>query len=196
MPPSRRKSVPAVSKPEPAPEPDLSAEYVDPYEGMEFAPYDPTEQVQIPAGMPQGGPDEAEPEVSPFDERYKDDFEGLMFLGALSASFSYVGHKFTMRTLTSLELMAVGRVLKSFEDTIGANRAYATAMVALALQKVDGKELPIPYAEDDDPYAWAQQRFEYIAARWYPMVIDELYARYGLLEERVRVVMEEMAKKA
>jgi hypothetical protein len=163
---------------------------------MEFAPYDPTEQVKIPDGMPQGGPDDAEAELSPFDERYKEDFEGLMFLGALSASFSYVGHKFTIRTLTSLELMAVGRVIKLFAETIGANRAYATAMAALALQKVDGKELPIPYAEEEDPYAWAQQRFEYIAARWYPMVIDEIYMRYGLLEERVRGVMEEMAKKA
>lgn len=169
---------------------------MDPYEGMEFAPYDPTKEVQIPDGMPQGGTDDAEPEVEPFDERYKEDFEGLMFLGALSASFSYVGHKFAIRTLTSLELMAVGRVIKLFEETIGANRAYATAMVALSLQKVDGKELPIPYSEGEDPYAWAQQRFEYIAARWYPMIIDAIYDRYNQLEMRVREVLEEMAKKA
>lgn len=194
MPPSRRKSVPPVPA-TPEPEPDLAAEYADPYEGMEFTSYDPTEQVQIPDGMPQGGPDDAEPQLQPFDERYRDDFEGLMFLGALSVSFSYVGHKFTMRTLTTLELLAVGRVIKHFEETIGANRAYATAMVALSLQKVDGKELPIPYAEGEDPYEWAEQRFQYVAARWYPMIIDELYTKYNLLEARVREVLEEMAKK-
>lgn len=196
MPPSRRKSVPPVPDPEPTPEANLAAEYIDPYEGMEFAPYDPTQEVDIPAGMPQGGLDDAEPEVHPFDERYKDDFEGLMFLGALSVSFSFVGHRFTLRTLTTLELLAVGRVIQSFAETLGANRAMATAMVALSLQKVDGKELPIPYAEGEDPYEWAEQRFQYVAARWYPMIIDALYDRYSLLEARVREVVEEMAKKA
>lgn len=193
MPP--RQQVPPIED-TPLPEPDLGAEYGDPYEGMEFEPYDPAQEVEIPLGMPQGGPEETAPEPEPFDERYRDDFEGLMFLGALSASFSHVGHRITIRTLTSMELLAAGHVIKEYQDTIGAPRAEALAIVSLCIQKVDGKPLPIPVQENDtDTFQWAIDRFNYVATHWYPFTVDSIYERYNLLAQRCYEVLSEMAKK-
>jgi len=151
MPP--RRNVPPIPPPPPPPEdPGIEAEYADPYDDMEFGAYDPTEVVATFPEAPSGTADDTENEVPPFDERYKEDFEGLMFLGALTASFSYIGHKFIIRTLTSFEYLAAARVTKSFEDTIGANRAQATVVAALCIVSVDGKQLPIPIEETDNEY--------------------------------------------
>lgn len=176
---------------------ELAAEYADPTEGMEFAPFDPTE-VNPPAnGTPQGTAEDTEVDFSgPFNERVKQDFEGLMFLGALSASFSFLGHRFVIRTLTSDELIAAGMITKDYENTIAANRAYATAMVALSIQTVDGKGLPIPIGSNDNDYAWAYERFNFIKARWFPFVVDYVYDRCLVLEDRARTVLMEMAKKS
>lgn len=177
------------------PEPSLDAEYLDPTEGMEFVPYDPAEATEIPLGTPLGAAEETENKTGPFDERYKEDFEGLAFLGALEARFDYIGHRFHIRTLTTDEILAVARIVKDFEGTIGDAKAYATAMVALSVVSVDGKGLPHPYEESTD-YAWAYERFNYVKAKWFPFTIDYVYERYLLLENRVRNVLIEMTEQA
>lgn len=170
-----------------------SAEYIDPYEGMEIHSYDPGEVTQIPQGTPLGTGKDTEGESGPFDQRYKEDFEGLAFLGALEAHFSYIGHKFVIRTLTVNELLAVSQIMKEHVGTVGEMRAHATAMVALSVQSVDGIGLPVPFEEGGSDYAWAQQRFDYVKARWFPFTVDYVYERYLLLESRVNQVLAEMA---
>lgn len=183
--------------PDQTPEPEAeSVEYYDPAEEMEFAPYDPAEVTPPPAGTPQGAGADTVPETGGFDPRYRDDFEGLTFLGALEARFSLLGHRFVLRTLTTHELLAVGRVLKGYDETIGGTRAYATAMVAMSTVSVDGVPMPVPIAETGGDLAWAQQRFDYVAARWYPFVIDAVYERYLILEGRVQKVLTEMMEQA
>lgn len=188
-----------TEQPQEQPDGPESAEHADPFEGMEFVPYDPAEAVEVPLGTPLGTGDDTENQTGVFDERYKDDFDGLAFLGALEARFSYIGHQFHIRTLTTDELLAVARIVKDYEGTIGDTKAYATAMVALSVVTVDGKGLPVPHEESSVDYAWAYARFDYVKARWFPFTIDFLYDRYLLLEERVRQVliqMTEQAKKA
>lgn len=170
-------------------------EYGDPYEGMEFAPYDPAEATEIPLGTPLGGGQDTEAKPGSFDERYKQDFEGLAFLGALEARFDYIGHRFHIRTLTTDEILAVAMITKQYEGTIGDTKAYATAMVALCTVSVDGMGLPHPYQESTD-YAWAFERFNYVKAKWFPWTVDYVYERYLLLEDRVRAVLTEMAEQA
>src|SRR5690606_41014268 len=128
-----------------------------------------------------------------FDQRYKEDFEGLAFLGALEAHFSYIGHKFVIRTLTVNELLAVSQIMKEHVGTVGEMRAHATAMVALSVQSVDGIALPVPFEEGGSDYAWPQQRSDYVKARWFPSTVDYVYERYLLLESRVNQVLAEMA---
>lgn len=162
---------------------------------MDFAAFDPTE-IRIPEDTPQGGAEDTDPEpMGPFDERYREPFAGLMFLGALQASFDFIGHRFVIRTLTTDETLAIGMITKEFEETIGAQRAYATALVALCIQSVDGRQLPSPIGTDDNNYAWAFERFNYVKARWFPYVVDNIYERYLLLESKTIEVLQEMAKK-
>lgn len=169
-------------------------EYLDPYEGMDFKSFDPSETTELPQGTPLGTGADTDNETGPFDERYKEDFEGLAFLGALEARFSYIGHQFRIRTLTVNELLAVGQIMKEHVGTVGEMRAHATAMVALAVQSVDGIGLPAPYEEGGSDYAWAQQRFDYVKARWFPFTVDYVYERYLLLETRANQVLSEMAE--
>lgn len=182
--------------PEPPQGDDLSSEYADPYDEMEFVPYDPAEAVETPQGTPLGDGKDTENEVIPFDARWKDDFDGLAFLGALEARFSFLGHRFHIRTLTADELLAAARIIKDYEGTVADTRAYAIVMVALSIVSVDGVGLPVPVVEGDNDYAWAYQRFDYVKARWYPYTIDYVYERYLLLEERVRNVLNEMVEQA
>lgn len=181
-------------------EPQLSAEdleYADPYEGMDFQPYDPAEASELPLGTPLGtGKDSENEEPGPFDPRYKEDFEGLAFLGALEARFSFIGHKFHIRTLATHELLAVGQLIKTYDGTIAQTKAYATAMVALSTVSVDGIGLPSPHEETDNDLAWAFQRFDYVAAKWFPYTVDYVYERYLLLEDRVQNVLIEMVEQA
>lgn len=181
-------------------EPQLSAEdleYADPYEGMDFTPYDPAEATELPLGTPLGtGKDSENQESGPFDPRYKEDFEGLAFLGALEARFSFIGHTFHIRTLATHELLAVGKIIKAYDGTIGQTKAYATAMVALATVSVDGVGLPIPHEDSNDDLDWAFQRFNYVAAKWFPFTVDYVYERCLLLEDRVLTVLTEMADQA
>lgn len=193
MPP--RRPIPPIEEPPPPQEPNLEAEYGDPYEGMDFESYDPQEVVRPPAGTPQGTAEETAPELSPFDERYREDFEGLMFLGAVRASFSHVGHKIVIRTLTSLEYMIAARLTKDYDTTLAGPRAQTTAIVALCLQSVDGQSLPIPLGDDGEDIEWAFERFNFVSSKWYPYTIDAIYQRYLLLEDRVMGVLEEMSKK-
>lgn len=172
------------------------AEFADPYEGMEFHAFDPAEQVSLPLGTPLGTGQDTQNETGPFDERYKDDFEGLAFLGALEARFSYIGHKFVIRTLTVDELLAAGRIIGEYQDTPAGTRAYATVMVALSVVSVDGKGLPSPIGEGDDAYSWARERFDYVKARWFPFTVDFVYERYLLLEGRTQQVLMEMTEQA
>lgn len=181
-------------------EPQLSAEdleYADPYDGMDFQPYDPAEASQLPLGTPLGaGKDSENDEPGPFNPKYKEDFEGLAFLGALEARFSFIGHKFHIRTLATHELLAVGQIIKAYDGTIGQTKAYATAMIALSVVSVDGVGLPIPIGESKNDLDWAFQRFDYVAAKWFPFTVDYVYERYLLLENRVQDVLIEMAEQA
>lgn len=174
----------------------LDAEYTDPYEGMEIGSYDPTEVTEVPLGTPLGTGEDTAEDDGPFDPKYKEDFEGLAYLGALEARFSYIGHKIVVRTMTTHELLAVSRIVKDYADTIGDSRAYATAMVAMSIVTVDGIGLPAPIEESDEDLDWAFQRFNYVKARWFPYVIDYVYERILLLENRVRDVLAEMEKQA
>jgi hypothetical protein len=186
--------------PEEPPRPDdgeqESAEYADPFEGMDFRPFDPAEAVSAPQGTPLGTGEDTTGDPGGFDPRYREDFEGLAFLGALEARFSYIGHQFVIRTLTTDELLAASSVIKEYEGTLAAARAYATVMAALSVVSVDGTGLPSPIGENDNPYAWAHERFDYVKARWFPYTVDYVYEKYLLLEERVRAVLVEMTEQA
>jgi len=127
-----------------------------------------------------------------FDERYSEPFNGLMYLGALTKEFEWLGHKFVIRTLTTNEMLIVPLVIKRWENTIGHARAYAACMVALATVSVDGESLPTPVESSEVGHAWANQRFNHVVSRWFPYTIDKVYSEYLVLEDLARETVEAM----
>jgi hypothetical protein len=142
-------------------------------------------------------PDETESEqVAPlpqFDPRYTDEFSGLLYLGFLKDEFEWAGHKFEIKTLKSDELLEITLATKKYIDTIGASRAYATAIAAACLVKVDKKYLPIPLTTDEADSAF-KNKFDYVLSNWHPMVVDAVYSKYMELEATVGAVIESMGK--
>jgi hypothetical protein len=127
------------------------------------------------------------------DPRWRTDYHGLLYLGALTGRFRYLGHAFTIRTLRSDEELIAAELARRWNDTIGGPRAHSIAMVALCTQLVDGFPLPIPLGEQGGDTAWAEQRFLY-CRRWYSMVIDHIFGRFLELEGKVRQVIGELGK--
>lgn len=128
-----------------------------------------------------------------FDDRWKDAFHGLAYLGAASWEFEWLGHKFVIRTLTDDEELTIARIIKDWEDTIAYDRAYRTAVASLCVETIDGKGMPTP-VEDEPGYGWAIHRFNYVKARWFKYTIDKVYEQYFVLASEVRAVLEEMGK--
>jgi len=131
-----------------------------------------------------------------FDARHKESFEGLVFLGALTHTFQWLGHTFVIRTVTSDELLAVAQIIKPWQGTIGESRAYATAMAAMSVVSVDGQALPIPIGESPgaSEYGWAYQRFNHVKARWFPFTQDKVYSEYMALDAQAAEVVTAMEK--
>jgi hypothetical protein len=129
-----------------------------------------------------------------FDLRYVDDFEGLLYLGALTKSFKWLGHNFVIRTLSQDEVLTAPILIKPWSGTIGEAKAYATATAAICVVSVDDKELPLPVGAGAGDYAWAFQRFNYAKANWFQFTIDKIYGEYLVLENRASAVIEAMEK--
>lgn len=140
----------------------------------------------------EGVEQEADKQVPQFDPRYREPFKGLLFLGALSKTYTWLGHEFQIRTLTTEEVLAVALVTAKYEGTLAAQRAYVTAVVAMATESVDGEQLPHPYKRDSLGNGYTEGRFNYVKANWFPSTIDAIYTQYLTLENTVREVFAEM----
>lgn len=158
-------------------------------------PYDPTKLgVTEESEDPNVLRDEDGIALPSFDPKYKEDFQGLLYLGALQEEFEWLGHRFVVRTLRGGEILALGLVLKKYQDTMGQDIAWATAHVALCLVSVDDEELPIPIGESHRINEWAQLRFNYIRDNWYAPVTSYVYSRSMDLAGKADKVLEAMGK--
>lgn len=140
---------------------------------------------------PHPGPDVAEPDLPEFDPRYRDEFEGLLFIGALKRTFTFLGHRFVIRTLTTDEVLAVGMAAKPYAGTMGEVKAYQAAVCAACVVSVDGQGLPIPITDDR---GLVEDRFDYVRRHWFPPVLDVVYQEYLVLESKVEQVIEALGK--
>ena len=163
-------------------------------EASSLPPLHPTEphpEEQTPEAGSEEGPssDEALPE---FDSQFREPFEGLLFIGALTRRFTWMGHEFTIRTINADEMMEIGLVTRDFSGTVGEIRAYTTSVVAACLLTIDGKPMPQPITSDvaDTPL---RNRFDWVK-RLYPLTIDTIYNEYLALENVANQVVEAMGK--
>ena len=127
--------------------------------------------------------------IDSFPEEWKEEFEGLLFLGRLQREVTRIPfHKFVVRTLTVNEKLEVSLIAKPFIETIGYGRAYKTAVVAAGLVSVDGRDL-IPANKGINVI---RQKYEYVVNNWYDSVIEILYNEIDALENRVVLVLQEL----
>lgn len=129
-----------------------------------------------------------------FPDEHVQDFNGLMYLGALTDEFDFLGHRITIRTLTTDEILGIGLLLKKYEGSIAQEKAYAAAIVAAAVTSVDGRALPGAIGKSQDEYAPLHIKFNYVRTRWFPWTVDFIFSRFLALEDRVREVFQEMGK--
>lgn len=130
----------------------------------------------------------------PDEDAWREDFTGLLTLGALRAWFDWCGHRISIRTLTTDEELLVAHLIKDFEGSMGGMKAYATATSGLCVESVDGQPMPVPLGEHPNrPHQWALERFNY-ARRWFPPTIDAILNAYLQLETRQRAVMAALGK--
>src|SRR5688572_28086973 len=97
---------------------------------------------------------------------------GLLNLGQLSETIDVRGHQVTLRTLTMDEELAVGLLIRQYEDTQEYGRALATGLIAASVQTIDGKELIGPLGPGENNM---RKKFDYVRTRMYWPVIRVIY---------------------
>lgn len=125
-----------------------------------------------------------------FDPRFRDAFDGLLFVGKLQLSFSWMYHRFVIQTVDQETLLEVGQLVKKYDGTATELRAMLTAMAAACLVSVDGKPLPYPISSEQ---SLLSARYEWVK-KLHPFVIDYIYSKFDELDATVKEVLEEMGK--
>lgn len=134
-------------------------------------------------------PEEVTQNVDTFPEEWKDEFEGLLFLGYLQKEVTQIPfHKFVIRTLTINEKIDVSLITKPYVDSVGFNRAWKSAVVAAGLVSVDGREL----VSSNKSINSLQQKYDYVTSNWYDIVVELLYEEIQKLEDTVIIVLGEL----
>lgn len=128
-----------------------------------------------------------------FDERFKDPFKGLLYLGYLTSEFQIFGHDFKIATPSQMEKLELGNVMRNYKDAITSEIAWQTVYVAMFLVSIDGEELPQPVLTKPKDSA-LQDRFNWVAMNLRQPVIDRLFTHCLELEQEVQDILEAMGE--
>lgn len=149
--------------------------------------------VMVEEPTPEPDPPQIEGQVKEFDPKYKETFTGLLYVGSLTDSFELYGHQFVITTPTQTERLQIGQVVRPYQDTMVAEIAFSTALVAAFLVSIDGKELPQPITTDPKETA-LQQRFQWVTDHIKRPVIAKLFDKALELDAEVDEVLDAMGK--
>jgi len=146
----------------------------------------------------QSGSDDEQPEhddLGPrtFDERHREPFTGLLYLGYLEDDVTIWGHHFRIATPTQREKIQAGALHKPYIDTLASEVAYQTILVGAYLVSIDGQELPRPVTNDPKENG-VKDRFNWVADNLKGPVIDRLFDRCMILEVQVGKVLRAMGE--
>jgi len=127
--------------------------------------------------------------VETFPDEWKDEFEGLLFVGYLQREITRIPfHKFVVRTLTINDKLEISLLTKPYLESVGYGRAYKAAVVAAGLVSVDGREL-VPSNKNINVI---KQKYDYVVNNWYDTTVELLYNEIEALENRVIIVLQEL----
>lgn len=159
------------------------------------------ETAETPSDAPGGAqaPESPSPEELPeetvpeFDPRHREPFTGLLYVGALTDTFELYGHRFTIATPTQTERLQLGQIIQPFQNTVTAEVAYQTALVAAYLVDIDGTKLPEPVVTNPKEVA-LHDRFRWVSENLRRVVIDQIFDRCLALDAQVDEVAAAMGK--
>lgn len=146
--------------------------------------------------LDDGRQDDEEGDVpEEFPEELRQDFIALSQGRRLYDTSSFFGHEYVVQTLTVGELIDVGLLHKEYAGTLADTKAYQAAIAAASVVRVDGESMPVPPVTSStegglDPVLL--DRFKHIRTRWFPPLLDHVYERFLLLDQRVQKVIEAM----
>jgi hypothetical protein len=133
--------------------------------------------------------EDQENNIDTFPDAWKDEFEGLLFLGYLQSEVTQIPfHKFVVRTLTINEKIEISLLTKPYLDSVGFNRAWKSATVAAGLVSVDGR----PLISSNKTVNSLQQKYDYVTQNWYDVVVELLYEEIQKLEDKAIIVLGEL----
>lgn len=182
-----------VPPPSFAPEFDATAAPAGEPEQPAAEPQEPTEAAEAQEAPPVSDPDAEEAPPAEFDPRYKQPFVGLLYVGQLEDHFELFGHHFHIATPSRAEKIQMGLAIKPYQDTVSAEIAWQTAMVAAYLLKVDDIDLPEPVLTTTKETAFSE-RFKWVSENLRDVVIDEVFTKCLELDGKVRGVVDAMGK--
>lgn len=147
----------------------------------------------LPESPPPAPAAPAQEEIPEFDRKHREPFLGLLYVGALTETFSLYGHDFMIATPTQTELLQIGQVIEPYAATPTVEVAYQTARVAAYLVSIDGQRLPEPVLTDPKDTA-LHDRFRWVADNVRRPVIDKIFDRCLELDNKVKGALEAMGK--
>lgn len=130
----------------------------------------------------------------PEEEYPSGELISLLHIGNLSKEVNIRGHLVRLRTLTMGEELEVGPLIQRYNGTPEEGRAYACAVVASAIESVDGKPLVLSLGKEES-IGIQQQKFDYLRSRWYWPVIQEVYEEYVALQREQLAALQELQSK-
>lgn len=147
----------------------------------------PVQSTEPQSGASDGdGADTTESESLPeFPEEFKLSFEGLLYIGKLTDSFEWLGHRFVIHTVNTADTLEIGLLHRDHVGSLSDIKAYQALVVAACVESVDGRPLPQPLGPEQSAL---RLRFEYVT-KWFPWTLDAIYNRYLLLEQTVTEVV-------
>lgn len=124
-------------------------------------------------------------------EEVSADVQALLQIGYLTDTFEFAGRQYLIRTLKIGEELQVGLISQKWVGTIDEGRAYVTAVLAAAIQTVNGKPLIVSLGPSDEKIL-IDRKFEYLLEEYYWNSIKELYNSYykPLLDRQIEAFEE------
>lgn len=119
---------------------------------------------------------------------------GLMNVGRLTKDIALYGEDLRLRTLKIGEELEVGLLINRWSGTPEEGRAYAVAIVAAAIETLNGRPLvqALGPSRDDE----LRRKFDYVRTKWYWPAIQEIYEQYVQLQAEQLRALEELRSKS
>lgn len=135
--------------------------------------------------------EDALPDPPKFDEKYRQNFEGLLYIGKVQRTVKWLGHEFVIKTMTIDQILEIGQLHQPYSNTVADIKAWQALTLAASIVSVDGQPIALPVHDQETNLT---ARFNYIRNHWYPWVLDKLYEQYLILDAQVAEVIDEMGK--